>query len=57
MLLFFMGRSSVPHSNPGMKERGKKQKEKGRTQKEVVKAGVSNERVEGRLDCMIVYCL
>ena len=55
MLLFFMGRSSVPHSNPGMKERGKKQK--GRTQKEVVKAGVSNERVEGRLDCMIVYCL
>jgi len=37
MLLFFMGRIPVPHSNPAMKERGKKQK--GRTQKEVVKQG------------------
>ena len=24
MLLFFMGRIPVPHSNPAMKERGKK---------------------------------
>lgn len=55
MLLFFMGRSWFCHRYPAMKERGKKQK--GRTQKEVVKAGVVKERVEGRLDCMIVYCL
>ena len=44
MLLFFMGRSSVPHSNPAMKERGKKTERKGRTQKEVVKAEAVNEK-------------
>ena len=55
MLLFFMGRIPVPHSNPAMKERGKKTE--GADAKGGGKAGVVKERVEGRLDCMIVYCL